>query len=423
MIIGMGEEHIEKNVNKQGEIFYAIGMEVVGEIRQLYKENKVIDKSVLRDFFEKDKFYNEHFNEIQEFIYELSKGAIIGHYFIQSPSGRKVPMTLENVERYMKSQGLKSAENFFYGLSNAAAIAAKSYRSLSEAKKDFDSIVSTDEFQKRLDKDKELIDKAEEVRKYYKYQDSSNSFYTALGKVAQYDNPTDEQILRIFRAEDFNDIPLSYMDDVRNAASSIRNMPTEYFEVKLKKSVKLNDFVGAVVPEHFTEGIEILKKNGIKVIETYKYDKDKDKKIKNRMTALKKVVEQTSNEVAFKDGGEIEVVEENIGLFNTDYSTVYFADKKGGFTYPKVDLINEDDILQYQEPLPHSVIVVFNETESLTPDYIQLNEIKFVVVPETMVNDIKPILNKHGVKFVTYDTKSVGSLKEKKLNAIKSLLK
>lgn len=423
MIIDMGKEHIEKNINKDGEIFYATGIEVVGEIRRLYKETKVINESELRDFFEKDKFYNEHFNEIQEFIYELSKGAIIGHYFIQSPSGRKVPMTLENVERYMKSQGLKSAENFFYGLSNSAAMAAKSYKSLSEAKKDFDSIVSTDEFQKRLNDDEGLIEKAEEVRKYYKYKDSSNSFYTALGKVAQYDNPTDEQILRIFRGEDFNDIPNEYMDDIRKAANSVRNMPTEYFEVKLKKSVRLNEFVGAVVPDSFKEAIEVLERNGIKVIETYDYNKDKEKRLKSRMKALKKVVEQTSNEVTFKEGGEIEVeVFKNIGLFNTDFSTIYFADKKGGFSYPEVKMINEHDILEYSEPLPHSVIVVFNEKESLTPDYIQMNEIKFAIVPNTMVTDIKPIFDKHGVKFGTYDTKA-GNLKEAKLNAVKSLLK
>lgn len=425
IIVDLGKEHIEKNVNKDGEIYYATGVEVITEIQALYKSEKIVNESKLRDYFEESKFYEKNESEIKNFLMELSDDAIENYYFIQSPSGRKVPLTLENVERYMKSQGIKSTENFFYGLSNSAAIAAKEYKSLSAAKADFDKVISDDEFQKFLANQQELIDKADEVRKYYKYQDSSNSFYTALGKVGQYDNPSNDLIQKIFRGEDFNDIPETYMDDIRNAAISIRNAPTEYFEVKLKKSVKLNEFVGAVVPEHFTEGIEILKKNGIKVIETYKYDDDKDKKLKNRMTALKKVIEKTDveNQVTFKDGGEVEVeVFNNIGLFNTDFSTIYFADKKGGFSYPEVKLVNENDVLSYQEPLPHSVVVVFDEKESLTPDYIQLNEIKFVVVPEPMVNDIKPILNKNGVKFVTYDTKSP-NLKEAKLNAVKSLLK
>ena len=427
IIMDIGKERIEKNT-KKGEIFYAIGLEVISDIQDLYNSEVIIDESKLRDYLGEidGKFYEKHYKEVQEFIYDLAKGAIIGHYFVQYPSGKKVPMTLENIERYMKSQGLKGAENFFYGLSNAAAIAAKSYRSLREAKDDFDKIISEEKFDKFIENQKELIEKAEEVRKYYKWKDSGEPFFRALGKVGQYDNPTDEQILRIFRSEDFNEIPQYHMDDIRNASTSVRNAPTEYFEVKLKKSVKLDEFVGAIVPEHFTEGIEILKRNGIKVIETYDYNKDIKKRLKNRMEALNKVVQKTdvNDEVTFKDGGGIEeVVEvsEKIGIFNTDYSSVYFADKKGGFSYPKVTIVNENDVLSYQEPLSQSVVLVFGEKESVTPDYIQVNEIKFAVIPDTM-NEIKPILNKHGVKFVTYDLKS-SNLKEAKLNAVKSLLK
>lgn len=425
IIIDLGKERIEKNVNKEGEIYYAIGIEVISEINDLYASEKMVDESKLRDYFESSKFYEKNSTEIQNFLMKLLEDTVDSYYFVQSPSGRKVPLTLENVERYMKSQGIKSTENFFYGLSNSAAIAAKEYKTLREAKNDFDKVISDNEFQKFLANQQELIDKAQEVRKYYKYQDSSNSFYTALGKVGQYDNPTNEQIQRIFRSEDFNDIPEMYMDDIRNAAMSVRNAPTEYFEVKLKKSVRLNEFVGAVVPEHFTEGIEILEKNGIMVIETYKYDDDKDKKLKNRMAALHRVIEKTdsyNNAVTFKDGGEVvEEKEKVVGFFNTDFSTIYFADKKGGFSYPKVDLVNESNVLNYSEPLSNSVLIVFNEKESLTPDYIQLNEIKFAVIPSTMVNDIKPIFDKYGVRFVTYDTKS-SNLKEAKLNAVKSLI-
>ncbi len=427
IIIDLGKERVEKNINKEGEIFYGVGIDIIGDVQKLFNSEEIVNENKLRDYIEDSKFYSKHETEVQNFIMELSKDAVINHYFIQSGSGRKVPLTLDNVERYMKSKGLQSAEIFFYGLSNAAAIAAKSYRSLKEAKDDFDNIISKEDFQKFLENQKELIEKAEVARKYYKYEDSMDSFFRALGKVGQHEDPSNDLIQRIFRGEDFNDIPEIYMDDIREAAKSVRNAPTEYFEVKLKKSVKLNEFVGAIIPEHFTEGIEILKKNGIKVIETYKYDKQTDKKIKNRMAALNRVIQLTDedNAVTFKYGGSVTEAEnkvENIGLFNTDYSTVYFADKKGGFSYPKVSMVNEHDVLEYREPLSQSVVLVFNEKESLTPDYIQINEIKFAVIPDTMVNDIKPIFDKHKVKFTTYDTKGT-NLKDAKLNAVKSLLK
>ena len=42
----------------------------------------------------------------------------------------------------------------------------------------------------------------------------------------------------------------------------LKNMPTEYFEIKPLRAVKLNEFVGAIIPED--TGIEIkqiLKRN------------------------------------------------------------------------------------------------------------------------------------------------------------------
>jgi len=426
IIVDLGKEIIENNL-KDGKIFYATGVEIITEIKSLYESEKIINESKLGDYFEESKFSNKHSAEIQEFVYELSNNAVVGHYFIQSVSGRKVPMTLENVERYMKSQGLKNAEGFSYRLGNASALASKEYKSLSAAKSDFDKVISDKDFQKFLANQTELIDKADQARGYYKYQDSSHSFYNALGKVGQYNEPTDEQIQRIFRGEDFNDLPTEIINNVHEAAMSVRNSPTEYFEVKLKKSVRLNEFVGAIVPEEFKEAIDILKKHGMKNIETYKYDeKDREKRIKNRIKALNEIVNKMKDDVTFEEGGSVSDTEteskpSTVGVISSDFSTLMFADKKGGFYYPTVHFINIEN--DYDSKLiPKPLVLVLHNVNANTPDYIEVREIKYAIIPESM-DEAKAILNKYKVPFVTYELNSGSDNKEAKLNALKSIVK
>ena len=85
--------------------------------------------------------------------------------------------------------------------------------------------------------------------------------------------------------------------DIMDFLNYLRNMPTEYFEVKMQRVVGLNEFYGAIIPKGSSESvIKILKDNGLQ-IEYY------DKSSKNegdRKIALKKLAESQSG-ILFQD--------------------------------------------------------------------------------------------------------------------------
>ena len=64
-------------------------------------------------------------------------------------------------------------------------------------------------------------------------------------------------------------------------------MPTEYFEAKPQRGVKLGEFSGAVVPmDTSDEIIELLKNSGLSQIE--RYDADRLRGLPTRKEALDK---------------------------------------------------------------------------------------------------------------------------------------
>ena len=72
------------------------------------------------------------------------------------------------------------------------------------------------------------------------------------------------------------DKPLKENKDLQTKVKELKekliSLPTEYFEAKPMRGVKLDEFVGAIVPEDVSPQVEaILKKNGLRV-EKYAYD-------------------------------------------------------------------------------------------------------------------------------------------------------
>lgn len=80
-----------------------------------------------------------------------------------------------------------------------------------------------------------------------------------------------------------------FVDEALDAAHALANAPTEYFEAKPLRGVKLSEFSGAVVPNDASEKvIETLRKAGIQTIERYdKYNAEQ------RAAAVQKIAKQT----------------------------------------------------------------------------------------------------------------------------------
>jgi hypothetical protein len=135
-----------------------------------------------------------------------------------------------------------------------------------------------------------------------------------------------------------------------------------------------------------------------------------------------KLVSIKSTENKYKEGGNLDTnvaSKQMIAVNNTDLSGLIFANKRGGFFYPAVELI---DINNYGDAkLPLSVLLLFSEKQYKTPDYIETKEVIGAVIPSNM-SEAKAILTKHDIPFATYEL-NVTNIKESKINAVKELSK
>jgi hypothetical protein len=75
---------------------------------------------------------------------------------------------------------------------------------------------------------------------------------------------------RALSASLFKGVPTSAINQIKQFADDLRNMPTEYFEAKPQRIVDLSEFKGAAVPHDASEKtLEILRRNGINHVERY----------------------------------------------------------------------------------------------------------------------------------------------------------
>lgn len=175
--------------------------------------------------------------------------------------------TVENVYADMKSR-LKEGEGFNYGVGNIRSRWAKVYKSIKQVQGDRDSI--------KPDADIEAVKKAfddrfyalgEEMKPYYRFDAKGFGYFDDFGAVVA------EFASKGPRALDdaFKDIPPEMVAKVREFGADLASAPTGYFEVKLNRIARLEEFSGALVPKGTQANvIDVLNKAGVRVIE---YDK------------------------------------------------------------------------------------------------------------------------------------------------------
>jgi hypothetical protein len=155
---------------------------------------------------------------------------------------------------------LQSGEGFNYGLGNVRASVAKKYRSIQEIQKDRSKILSEKEFEKVKEFTNNeftaILDQAMEIYSLEKDYGIADRFTTVLVDGIKNGNFKAELSKYGFEKMDFGRIEAFL--------STLKNMPTEYFEGKLQRAVKLNEFSGAIIPKNTsTKAIDILKANNI----------------------------------------------------------------------------------------------------------------------------------------------------------------
>lgn len=181
-----------------------------------------------------------------------------------TPSGtrRYAEANLENLVKEMK--GGAGSEGINYGVGNLRAVATPKFKKLDDIKASRDKIVPSQEFEK--------------VRKEINsaYDDLSNRI-AKLGDKEGYGYRPEDVLYEIGQTKNVNMIDRLKVDaddklkaDIGIFIKKLRQLPTEYFEIKPQRAVKVSEFEGAIVPADAPQSsIDYLRSQGLDRIYFY----------------------------------------------------------------------------------------------------------------------------------------------------------
>lgn len=207
--------------------------------------------------------------------------------FTASGKRKYVDHNLDNVVAEMRG-AVKDTEGFSYGLPSLRASQAKSYRSIDAIKKDRNKIVSNVEMEKVKDDFDTEFNNLLEKNKVDDYSDFISILKDYLRGQIKYNELKDYPATRDVDMTEFVEF-----------AQRLKDAPTEYFEAKPQRAVKLEEFKAVVVPKTLSSNLKkSLNDKGLKVVE-YDSKIEGDRALKIRTVA-------ESENIAFKQVNDLE---------------------------------------------------------------------------------------------------------------------
>ena len=204
-----------------------------------------------------------------------------------TPSGNRksieqmsVPYTLDNIVRLMTKKSNKGSESGnFAGLPEVRANLSQQFKNIEEMHQQENNLVSTEEMQKIKeqlnDKFYNLIDEIGKYDKVERYFGSADVVANALNETAKAKNISKEVLENELDFVSITNVPDKTLQKAIDFLNSLKNVPTEYFEVKPQRAVGLNEIQSAIVPKNTSkELIDKLKENNIPI--TY-YDTEQER--------------------------------------------------------------------------------------------------------------------------------------------------
>lgn len=204
--------------------------------------------------------------EFRRWVQDNYAGLIYGRYFEARDSGRRREYTMANLVREM-TRTIRDGEGYNYGIGSLRSNVAKQFRSLAEIKADRDAIISPDQMDKiKEEATDELMGLVDKLRPYHRsgtdfgFADIVTEFLKdlAAGRTREWQETIFEEPL-----------PDALLKESRDLLAKLRDLPTEYFEVKMQREVALDEFAAAVVPSDLdSDTLSRLRSYGL-AIETY----------------------------------------------------------------------------------------------------------------------------------------------------------
>ena len=179
---------------------------------------------------------------------------------------RFLPHNLDTVVRIM-TRKLKDGEGFNYGVPSIRAANAKPFKSLKAIQDARDKIIPSEAMEALKKEVNEefvaLAERALAVRETKPRFGSLDAFSDDLKALVQGDIRWVRQM--------YGDS--SVVDEMREFVGKLRDMPTEYFEAKVRRAVELLEFEAAVVPDTLPDDLQTaLRKRGLSVVTYSKGD-------------------------------------------------------------------------------------------------------------------------------------------------------
>src|SRR5690606_2052971 len=174
---------------------------------------------------------------------------------------------------------------------------APKFRSIDEMRQARDRLVSDEDFKKiKWETHDRFVELGEKLSRYYSYSDGALDSYS----YAMQDIPT-RGMERALREHGFHNVPEHLKQEIREFLNYLKTAPTEYFEAKPQRIVRLQEFPGVVVPKGTSQKIlDLIRKQGITHIEEY----DPEDK-QSRAEAIKRIARAQKLFLSEKKFGEI----------------------------------------------------------------------------------------------------------------------
>jgi hypothetical protein len=189
--------------------------------------------------------------------------------YTDSGNRRYAPATLENLVKEMK--GGAGSEGFMYGVGNIRAVATPKFKNLSQVKAARENIVSSEEFEPiKKQVDSAFNDLSDRLGKL-----EGNSGYSYDAADALYEIGQTRNVNLLDKI--YKDVPESLKADVQVFMNKLRELPTEYFEIKPQRAVQVGEFKGAILPSNVPQqSIDYLRSQGLQ--DLYYYSTPEERK-------------------------------------------------------------------------------------------------------------------------------------------------
>ena len=206
---------------------------------------------------------NEYDSWVDSFMQSLPESGVkvkdeIFKGYTPSGNRRYVEANLENIVKDMK--GGPNTEGWNYGVGNLRAVATPKFKKFDEITKGRDRLISEDEFTNIKQPSDEMYSS---ISQKLRSLDKSYSPDDAMLEVAETGNIN--ALDRIYK-----NIPTELKAELSSYIGGLKQMPTNYFEVKPQRSVGIGEFKGALVPSDLpNKARQIIDNAGIKDVYTY----------------------------------------------------------------------------------------------------------------------------------------------------------